>query len=96
MPGIRIPPMNPPLNVKSLILRVVVAVNSWSHRKYQGALAGIGVTEGFAGPSKGARENSASTKVTTVVATNINVIRLVKLGDVLTEFSLSSTSVEVT
>src|SRR5271166_1239792 len=92
--GTRMPPNRPPLSVIGPRCMVVDDTNSCSHTKYQGALAGLGVTEGLAGPSNGALKSIASSRVRLNTVRKTRIIRRVRLGEAAT-WSRSSRPIEL-
>src|SRR5579864_1592445 len=92
--GTRMPPNRPPLSVIGPRCTVVEDTSSCSHTKYHGALAGLGVTEGLAGPSSGALNSTASSRVRLKTTRNTRIMRRVRLGDDIT-WSRSSRPIEL-
>src|SRR3989338_2790427 len=91
-PGNRIPPINAPLIVNEPIVTVVTVTISCSHRKYQGALAGFGVTDGFAGASSGAGNAMERSTTAANVRRETRRIRRSRWGDDVTVVDSSSTT----
>src|SRR5262249_17904301 len=86
-PGSSTPPRNAPLTVKDPIFTVESVTISWSHRKYQGALAGFGVTSGLAGFSRGERTKTERIETIAIVPSTAIAARRTRSG---TELTVSS------
>ncbi len=59
---------------------VVSVTISWSHRKYQGALAGFGVMSGLAGSSSGERTKTDRIPTSAIVPRITMAMRRVRSG----------------
>ena len=88
--------MNAPLMVKLPIRTVVSVTISWSHRKYHGALAGLGVTRALAASSSGDRTRAARMLITAKVPSVTIEARRVRSGTALTVAASFSRVVVVT
>ena len=84
------PPRKAPFTVKPAMVNVVSVTISCSQRKYQGALAGFGVTSALAASSRGERMNEASTLITAKVPSTATAARRTRSGIALTVRSRAS------
>ena len=89
-PGRITPPTNAPFSVNEP-MRIVVSVTiSCSHRKYHGALAGLGVTSALAGSSSGEAMNTDMMLTTAMVPSVAIAARRSRSGTALTVVSGAS------